>query len=478
MVTTTREMRGMAIANEIGRRNNPNVNIQRMNKLTYRVQSQSNHDNWYVVINAYKNGWTCECADFTFRHLECKHIHAVKFSKLLRKKIYFDTFANIPLTEIKVDEIVCRKCGSANYKKFGIRHNKQSGDIQRYICKDCRYRFIVNPAFEHSKASVQIITASIDLYFKGVSTRKIAHHLKQLYNFSIDDSSICRWIKKFTRLVQPYVDGLVPKLGGVYHVDEMMLHVRKENNVRAMNPSDEENHTHRRFDNHYSWLWNLMDSTTRFWICSRLSQRRDIQAGVALLKEMKNRAPLPKAFVHDGLHLYDEVYQKELFTLQNPRIRNVRSFGSSHSGLNSKVERLNGTMRDRETVMRGLDNENSSQELIDAMRIHYNFIRPHQSLGEQTPAEVAGINLDLGENKVENLMRQAAIKRRGDKREMFVRALGIRANKVEVLRDNGSVRVKPREWMDKKNWREIHDILRVQDFKWFGNGKESCWIKR
>lgn len=136
-----------------------------------------------------------------------------------------------------------------------------------------------------------------------------------------------------------------------------------------------------------------------------MSQRRDIQAGVALLMEMKNRAPLPKASVHNGLHLYDEVYQKELFTLQNPRILNVRSFGSSHSGLNSKVERLNGTMRDRETVMRGLDNESSSQELIDAMRIHYNFIRPHQSLGEQTPAEVAGINLDLDENKVENLMR-------------------------------------------------------------------------
>jgi hypothetical protein len=55
----------------------------------------------------------------------------------------------------------------------------------------------------------------------------------------------------------------------------------------------EENHTHKFFDNHYSWLWN--DSTTRFWICSRLSQRRDIQAGVALLKEMKKRAPLPKS---------------------------------------------------------------------------------------------------------------------------------------------------------------------------------------
>jgi len=50
------------------------------------------------------------------------------------------------------------------------------------------------------------------------------------------------------RLVQPYVDGLVPKTGGVYHVDEMLLHVRKENNEQTMN-DNEENHTHKFFDN-------------------------------------------------------------------------------------------------------------------------------------------------------------------------------------------------------------------------------------
>ena len=66
----------------------------------------------------------------------------------------------------------------------------------------------------------------------------------------------------------------VPKIGGVYHVDEVLLHVRKENNQQTMSCLNEENHTQRFFDNYYSWLFNLMVSTTRFWICSRLSQRR------------------------------------------------------------------------------------------------------------------------------------------------------------------------------------------------------------
>lgn len=167
----------------------------------------------------------------------------------------------------------------------------------------------------------------------------------------------------------------------------------------------------------------------------------------------------------------------ELFTLKNPRIRNVRSIGSSHEGLNSKVERLNGTVRDRETVMRGLDTGKAAQELLDAMRIHYNFIRPHEAIGNQTPAEAAGINLNLGENKVEDLMRQAAINQGNAKTEKFVSSLGIRATKVQVLHENGTTSVKPRQWLDKKTWREINDILRVQEFYWQADGKDSCWIR-
>jgi transposase-like protein len=120
---------------------------------------------------------------------------------------------------------------------------------------------------------------------------------------------------------------------------------------------------------------------------------------------------LPKAIVHDGLPSYNEAYQKELYTLQSPRIQNIRSIRSNEKGLDPKVERLNGTVRDRETVMRGLDTPEAAQELMDAMRIHYNFIRPNQAIGGQTPAEAAGINLNLGENKVESLMRQAAVLR-------------------------------------------------------------------
>ena len=57
--------------------------------------------------------------------------------------------------------------------------------------------------------------------------------------------------------------------------------------------------------------------------------------------------------------------------------------------------------------MRGMQTKETAQKIIEAMIIPYNFCREHSSLGK-TPAEESGIRLDLRENKIESLIRQAA----------------------------------------------------------------------
>ncbi len=37
----------------------------------------------------------------------------------------------------------------------------------------------------------------------------------------------------------------------------------------------------------------------------------------------------------------------------------------------------------------------------------YNFVRPHEALDGKTPAEMAGLGLNLGENKWLGLMKKA-----------------------------------------------------------------------
>lgn len=308
-----RQVRGLAIVS-IG------SCIKRINKLHYKVKSQSSEGTWYEVIKQYGHNlgtrqegqWTCTCPDFQYRKIVCKHVYAVGFSKELRRRIVQQDVVQSPQLPIPSQSVAveCPKCKlSEQVVKDGKRYNK-SGLIQKYLCRSCNYRFILNIGFEHSKKNPRIITLAIDLYFKGVSLRKVADHIKQFHGIKVDHTSVLDWIHRFADEVAPFVDSLTPPhLSGIYHVDEMMVHVRKEKTERG----------------HYAWLWNLMDDTTRFWVSSKISQRREISDARAVFQDQKEKAGVPKAIIHDGLWSYDEAFQKEYFTRKNPRVKNIRS---------------------------------------------------------------------------------------------------------------------------------------------------------
>jgi hypothetical protein len=42
--------------------------------------------------------------------------------------------------------------------------------------------------------------------------------------------------------------------------------------------------------------------------------------------------------------------------------------------------------------MRGVDDEQTAQTMMDGLRIYYNFIRPHMALDGKTPAQQANIS--------------------------------------------------------------------------------------
>jgi hypothetical protein len=83
--------------------------------------------------------------------------------------------------------------------------------------------------------------------------------------------------------------------------------------------------------------------------------------------------------------------------------------------------------------------------------------------------------LNQGKNrKIENLMRQAALK--NTKMEPFIFELGNRANKVEILRKDDRIEIKAKGWLGKKNWREINEVLLRNGFEWLSAA--GCWIKK
>jgi len=143
------------------------------------------------------------------------------------------------------------------------------------------------------KHDPKAITAALDLYFKGVSQKKIVYHLKQFYGVKVTQPCIVKWLRKYVSLVREYVDQLVPQTSGFIHVDEMKVNV----------------------NGRLDWLWNLMDDDTRFWVSSLISQRREVADARATFQDAKQKLrAMPIAVAHDGLQSYGEAFKNEFYT--------------------------------------------------------------------------------------------------------------------------------------------------------------------
>jgi transposase-like protein len=290
-----------------------------------------------------------------------------------------------PDKEIKEENdkpFYCKFCGSENYIKYGKKNNKQ-----QYFCKDCKRKFVDNLYFEKLKADPKIICLTLDLYFKGVSLRKICDHLKQFYELNVVHTTLLKWIRKYIVIMDEYVRQFKPQLSDIWNVDEMMINIKGE----------------------WHYLWNVIDDGTRFHLASYVSKRRTTNEAKMALRTARKRShnKRPMFIITDGLKSYNKAISDEFFSIRNKttHIGNVgirgRKNGEEYFD-NNLVERLQGTIRDRNKTQRGLKDQYSP--FVRGHKLYYNFIKPHESLYNKTPAEIAGIDLELDDNKWENLL--------------------------------------------------------------------------
>jgi len=343
-------------------------NTKQIEPNVFIVPSQSS-DKVYMVKFDGKN-WHCTCPDHRYRKTICKHIYAVRFWLALKKKLVEE--------DIKIEETrpACKFCGSPNVIKYGKKNGKQN-----YFCKDCRRKFVNNGEFQRLKYDPNIICLTLDLYFKGVSLRKITDHLKQFYGLNVSHVTIYNWINKYISILSEYVSTLEPELSDIWHADEMAVNIHGT----------------------WEWLWNVMDEGTRFQLASVISRERRVEDARRVFQiAKKNGKRVPKYIITDGLHQYRRAVKKEFNTKIKETVH-IRNVGFRDKTNNNIIERLHGTIRERNKVQRGLKKEETP--IIEGQRIYYNFIRPHESLGGKTPAEVAGLDLNLGQNKWLDLLK-------------------------------------------------------------------------
>jgi transposase-like protein len=343
--------------------------IETLSPSEFRVHSQSRPGVSYLV-SVERGKWRCECAFFGETGQPCIHILSVRFR------------AGFQAPKDPETSPPCAKCGSGDVEHSGVRQNK-SGPVRRFRCRGCGFFFSGREGYHKRRADPELIAKALDLYFRGVSLRQIASHFEQAYGLRLSPMTVYRWIVHYGRLASEWLDAQKAKVGDKWHVDETMVSV----------------------DGEKRWVWNVMDSETRFLLATAVSKARSVrETRVPLHKAKEAAKALPREVLTDGMPAYPEAVKRELGRLgvrgeerltrkihtgklysPHRRVPSIRAPDS-----NNLVERLHGSEKDRIRPMRGFDTMRGTAALMDGYRVHYNLVRDHITLGT-TPGMAAGL---------------------------------------------------------------------------------------
>jgi len=256
----------------------------------------------------------------------------------------------------------CKYCGSQNIVRYG-----QTGGVQYWWCKDCKRKFADNEALPEMKTPIMQISSALSMYYRGMSIDEIRGHLDQQYNNRPSSSTIYEWITRFTDEVSEKIRHTKPKVGDVWIADETVLTIGGKK----------------------VWFWDLIDIKTRYLLSSHMSFQRTVQHAKTLVEKASKKAgKMPKVIITDKLFAYLDGIEMAF----GADTQHVQSKGFRVQPNTNLLERFHGTLKSRTKVMRGLKTPESALTILDGWLAYYNYFRPHESLGDITPAEKAGID--------------------------------------------------------------------------------------
>ncbi len=276
-------------------------------------------------------------------------------------KLFNDDMAHLAeqhFTEPK--PIVCKWCGSTDIQKYGSRKG-----VQEYLCNKCGRKFIDKDAPFRKQTPTELIGTSLSQYYDGLSFGDIARHLTESGN-PVNESTVYRWIINYTVKALEYFDTLHPHVSDTWVVDETVLKIAGRN----------------------IWFWDVIDEDTRYLLASHLSATRGIYDVKAVLtKAWKKAGKAPHFILSDALGVYPDGVE-QIFGADS---HHIQARGLTHEINTNIIERFHGTLKERTKVLRGFKTLDTAELILEGFLAHYNYFRPHMTLSNKTPAEVAGI---------------------------------------------------------------------------------------
>lgn len=172
-----------------------------------------------------------------------------------------------------------------------------------------------------------------------------------------------------------------------------------------------------------SYDLNTIDSKTKFLVAHSCVKERNFRECVEFLRQIKTTCyeqilgiyetekhkPANKrkliTFVCDGFENYKNAFNKLFYRVCKLHFGvpiACKKYGLKHN--NNAIERYNGDIKDRIKTMRDFGCYEGAKDFLNLRRIIHNFVNPHMGLKGKTPAEEAGIHLELGRMKLLNLI--------------------------------------------------------------------------
>ena len=184
-----------------------------------------------------------------------------------------------------------------------------------------------------------------------------------------------------------YVKGIVPRVSETWRTDEIFMKIKGDMKLQ----------------------YSMLDHETRFMITQFVANTKGTENVNPMFREaMMIADKIPTTLISDGAANFHQAW-KENYKARNflwkdtEHIRHIHMNGDKN---NNRMERLNGTIRDREVAYRGIKKMNSP--LFDGFQTYYNFSKKHGGIGKKTPVEMAGILVD-GSNKWKTIIQNASL---------------------------------------------------------------------
>ena len=290
----------------------------------------------------------------------------------------------------KYKNLSCPNCKSEKVIKRGLRKTENRGKIQRYSCKSCNYRFVKNDGFFRMRNHPKKITCAIDLFYRGVSTRKVQEHFQAFYPHNSSNVSVYNWVIKYANMISKFTDNLQLQVGNEVQIDEIE-YKRRLYHKKGKKGAEED------------YFIDSIDTTTRCLTASNfLNQReiKDLKEVTSIIKERTGKQV--KVVTTDGLQGYPRAIKRAWgYNLKEQRYNvyhNRVITGDEDETFNFPIERLHNTIRERTKTMRDFHGcIESAQAIMKGFEIFYNFIRKHQGI-DCCPYELACPDLELKSN--------------------------------------------------------------------------------